>query len=320
MYPPVCQAVFALAARASAAGILGGVLVLKIFLLICELGTLWLLSRRNNHDVASKQYFPALLYALNPLILLEITGNCHFEGAMIFFLLAGLHALHRGKVIPAAIWWALATASKLLPLMLIPIVWAWLGPRRGLVFTGVFAAVCLLLFAPLLIVLPNMLESLDLYFRQFQFNASVYYILRATGFWLKGYDIGETLGPFLGLATLAGVLLIAWMARNKPLWPGSRVIGWSIRLEEAVLLAFLLQLSMAATVHPWYATVPFAVGLLAGRRFVLAWTGLAALSYSHYTGGAFEENYWLIALEYSVLWWFIWREYFRYSLPLSPVK
>lgn len=320
VYPPVCQAVFACAARAGATGIWGGVLVLKSFLLICELGTLWLLSRWHKERATGNPHLSALLYALNPLVLLEISGNCHFEGAMIFFLLAGLQALYRHQITAAAVWLALATASKLLPLMLIPIVWVWLGARRGLVFTAVFGMACLLLFAPLLVAVPNMLESLDLYFRQFQFNASVYYLLRGLGFWLRGYDIGETLGPFLGLMTLTGVLLLAWLTRNHIKLPGTRISVRPIRLEEAILLAFMLQLSLAATVHPWYVSVPFAVGLLSGRSFPVAWTGLAALSYSHYSGGGLKENYWLILLEYSVLWGFICREYCRYSLPLSPVK
>lgn len=320
VYPPVCQAVFALAALPDGQSWWSNVLIMKLFLLVCELGTLWLLSRRNIRDGAAQQYFPALLYALNPLVLLEIMGNCHFEGAMIFFLLAGWQALRRDKIMPAAIWWALATASKLLPLMLLPIVWAWLGARKGLIFIAVFGAASLLLFAPLLAVLPNILESLDLYFRQFQFNASVYYILRGAGFWWKGYDIGETLGPFLGLMTLTGILLLAWRTRDRVALPGGWIGLRPVGFEAAIVVALSLHLFFSATVHPWYITVPFAAGLLGGAHFPLVWTGLAALSYSHYAAGGFEENYWLIALEYGVLWWLVYREYRRYSFPLSPTK
>jgi hypothetical protein len=154
----------------------------------------------------------------------------------------------------------------------------------------------------MLSVLPNILSSLDLYFRQFQFNASVYYLLRGIGFWSKGYDTGETLGPMLGMLTVLGVFFIA----HKP-YRFSKPIRFVF--AEFLLLALLLQLSLSATVHPWYATVPFALGLLTKWRFPIVWSGLVALSYSHYAGGFFQENYWLIALEYCVLWLFILWEY-----------
>lgn len=309
VYPPVCQLVFALAALVGSVN--GGVLVMKLFLLGCEIGTIKQLAvavGSSNPQSAIRN--PQLFYALNPLIILEIVGNCHFEGAMIFFLLAGLWALEQKRVKQAAVWWALATASKLLPLMFLPIVWRWLGWRKGLVFMAVFAAGCLVLFAPLLSVLPNIFSSLDLYFRQFQFNASFYHLLRAVGFWMKGYDIGETLGPMLGMATVAGIFFIAWKCKphrfSKPM---------RFDLADYLLLALMLQLSLSATVHPWYAAVPFAIGLLTRWHFPIVWSGLVALSYSHYAGGLFQENYWLIALEYSVLWLFIFREYSQFRIP-----
>jgi hypothetical protein len=40
-----------------------------------------------------------------------------------------------------------------------------------------------------------------------------------------------------------------------------------------------------------------------------------ALSYSHYAGGGFQENYALIALEYSILWTFLLWETFKRSKP-----
>lgn len=329
VYPSVCQAAFALAAWAGGTSIWGGVVVLKLFLLVCELGTIGILGQSTIRNPKSPIPNQQVLYALNPLVILEVTGNCHFEGAMIFFLLAGVWALKQNRPGQSALWWALATASKLLPLMFLPMVWRRLGWRQGVVFTAVFAGASLVLFAPLLRVLPNMFSSLDLYFRQFQFNASVYHLLRAVGLWIKGYDIGETLGPTLGLLTVAGVLWIAWRSaasdreHGQAKETGTARLAWKwpvANLQEALLLALMLQLTLAATVHPWYATVPFALGLLTSWRFPVWWTGLIALSYSHYAGGLFQENYWLIALEYGVLWAFIYLEFIRIRHPQSAIQ
>jgi hypothetical protein len=300
VYPPICQAVFALAALAGSVG--AGVFVMKLFLLACEVGAIRQLAAAvgSSSKIPHSAFrTPQLLYALNPLIILEIAGNCHFEGAMIFFLIAGMRALEQKKVSVAALCWALATASKLLPLMFLPIVWRWLGWRKGMIFNAVFAGTSLILFAPLIKTLPNILSSLDLYFRQFQFNASFYYLFREVGFWKIGWDIGEELGPILGLATALGIGLLALLTRPA-----------KSALADVLLFALLLQLSLSATVHSWYVTVPFALGLLTRWRFPIVWSGVAALSYSHYAGGSFQENYWLIALEYSALWVFILWEIF----------
>jgi len=316
VYPTVCQAVFALAAWLFPANGMGGVFVMKLFLLVCEIGTIQLLWRH-----AEQSSFAALAYSLNPLILLEICGNGHFEGAMIFFLLAGLVALQRGKIANGALWWSLATASKMLPIMFLPIVWRWLGWRKGLVFNAIFAIGCLILFLPILAVLPNMLESLDLYFRKFQFNASIYYLVREVGFSKIGWDIGAYSGPALGVLTVLGVLIIAWRTKSflsSELPDPENRDKLSGSLSTSLLFALFLYLSFSATVQPWYLTVPLVLSLLTHWRFAVVWSGLAALSYSHYQGGGMQENYGLICLEYALLWGFFFWEVRRIIVQRAP--
>jgi alpha-1,6-mannosyltransferase len=294
VYPPVCQALFWVAAKLSPWSIGGGVFVLKLFLLGCEIGTIGLLYKHISIRNAA-------LYALNPLVIFEISGNCHFEGAMIFFMLAGILALRQKKVLGSACYFALATASKLLPILLVPVIWRYLGWKRGTLFTLYFGLICVALFLPLLDVkiLLNMASSLDLYFQQFQFNASVYYLVRAVGFWKYGWDIGEFLGPGLALATIAGVLCISYFTRLE----NTRIVS-RLDLSDALLAAVMLYLTFATTVHPWYITVPFALSLLTGWSTPILWTSLAILSYSHYLGGVYLEKYGFVALEYSALWIF----------------
>ncbi len=296
VYPPVCQAVFVLAAWLAPNSVWGGMLVIKLFLLACEIGIVKLLSKFTPHCSLLTAH-PSLLYALNPLLILEVVGNCHFEGAMIFFLIAGLLLLRQGRVVGAAGLWALAVASKLVPLMFLPLVWRWLGWRKGGLFVGVFGVTSMLLFVPLLNidVLTNMGRSLDLYFQKFQFNASLYYLLRAAGLWQTGFDKGSVIGPWLGIMVAVGVLGLAFF-RLKPRAKFEA-------LMESMLFATFLQITCAAAVHAWYVTVPLALGLLTRWwRFVLVWSGVVMLSYSHYAEGLFQENYGLIAVEYVLVW------------------
>ena len=291
VYPPVCQAVFALAALVSPADIVPAEVVMKLFMLGFEGFTIWLLwKNRCNFGLPEKA---AAIYSMNPLVILEFSGNLHFEGAMICFLLAGFIALQKDRILPGAVCWSLATASKLIPLMLLPAVWKWLGWQKGVRFIILFALFSVVLFSPLLAVLPNILDSLDLYFRQFQFNASVYYLIRLLGFWHGGWDIGEYSGPFLGLLTLIGVNVLALRGRT----------GDSAHaIARTLMLSLFLYLSLAAVVQPWYVAVPMVFSLFTRYRFLILWSGLVALSYSHYDGGQFQEHYWLIALEYVFVW------------------
>lgn len=311
VYPPVCQAVFWLAAKLAPGNVGGGVFVLKLFLFACEIATILTIDGERTTTDCSRSslipHSPSLIYALNPLAILEIVGNCHFEGAMIFGLVAGLHFLRRKKAGASALCWAFAVASKLLPVLFFPLIIRELGWERALRFGLFFAAASLLLWLPLLDfqVLQNMATSLDLYFQKFEFNASIYYLLREIGYWLKGYNMGYFIGPMLGFCTVGVVL---WLAFGRGKFAGASRLD--INLDSAMLWSSTIYLFLSSTVHSWYITVPLVLAVRARWRFPVVWSGTAMLSYSHYAGGGFRENYGLIALEYALvlgcLAWEIW--------------
>ena len=307
VYPPVCQAVFWLAVRCFPGNMAGAIGVIKCFLLACEAGTIAVLFRLEKSAPggaaqAAAPFSIAVAYALNPLAIQEITGNCHLEGAMLCFLLAGLWALHRRRNDLAAVFWALATAAKLLPLLFLPALVSELGWRRGLRFAAVFGAVAAVLFLPLLRpeMLLHMAGSLQLYFRQFEFNASLYYIFKTIGeAWAPPkLDVARTLGPILAGVVSLSVLLLsaAYKHRGRR---GSH--GGRGHLPEQMVLALAIYLSLATTVHPWYVVPLFGLSLLSPWRFPLCWSAAVVLSYSHYAGGGFQENYGLISLEYALV-------------------
>ncbi len=301
VYPPAAQAVFFLSAWASPGSIGGSIVVIKLFLLACEAGNVLALSRLQAGKPGRSW---ALLYALNPLAILEGCGNAHFEVAALCGVLWGMLFLEQRRPIQSAVAWSVAVALKLTPLLFLPLLWRFLGFRRGSIFMAVFGVCSLLLFLPVLSeeVMQHMARSLDLYFRQFQFNASVYYLVRWVGYRRLGYDIGEYSGPVLGALTVLIVLAVA--VRVKPQRTGESIS----RLAGGMAWASLAHLSLAAVVHPWYVLLPFGVCLPGRWRFPLVWTGLVALSYSHYHAGAFNEQYGLIVLEYGLLWLYVLSE------------
>jgi hypothetical protein len=292
IYPPVAQAVFALAAWLAPGSLYGAAVGMKVFLLLAEAGTLWVMLRLLGTFALGRER--VLLYWLNPLIIVEIVGNLHFEGAMIFFLLASLYLLTRGRYGAAAGAMGMSVASKLLPLMLLPFLLWRLWRRPFWVYGGVLAVTLMVTFTPLLVgsgVLSGLGSSLDLYFRKFEFNASLYYLARAYGYYEIGWNQIARFGPLLARAAAVGILLAAYLDRRT---------DWA-SLPEAWLFAFVGYLLCATTVHPWYLAVPIALCCFTRWRFPLFWSYLIMLTYTSYTTDPYRENLWLVVVEYTTV-------------------
>lgn len=302
VYPPVLQGVFWLAAFLTPDSVFGSIVVMRVIILVAEAGSILLLLRLLRRMALPDRYVH--IYALNPLVILELTGNLHMEALLIFFLLLALYQLHYQRHLVAAVPFALAIGSKLLPLMFLPFVWRRLGFKRFLGFAAILGVVLFLLFLPLLSldVLRNIWQSIDLYFQRFEFNASVYYLLRWLGFRISGYNQIALIGPALSLLV---AVIIFWMAAVKRLGSVRRLAGYM----AAALTVYLL---LATTVHPWYLTTLVALTCLSNFRFAIIWSCLAIFSYSAYRTSAYTENLWLVALEYTVVGLWLVAELYLY--------
>lgn len=312
IYPPIAQGTFALAVWLFPVSLAGSTLVLKVFLLACEVGSLYLLVRLlRQFEMPVKR---ALLYALNPLPVIEIVGNLHYEGAMIFFLLLSLWWLVREKWGFSAVAMAGAIAAKLIPLIFLPFLIRRLGWRRSLTYFAVLGLTLALLFLPLVsgVFVENFGSSLDLYFRKFEFNASIYYLLRWVGYQQVGYNLIGKLGPALALCVFTAVIVMAVLERNT-----------SIKnLPTRWLFASVTYLLLTTTVHPWYVALPLVLCLFTPYRFPVVWSGLVFFTYVNYSYNPYWENLWVVALEYlvvgGVMIWELRRERQHWQYHLAP--
>ena len=291
VYPPACQAVFGAAARLFPTSEQGFVVSLRGAILLAEAGTAWLLLA-----LLAALGWPlarALRYLLHPLVIVELTGNLHFEALAICFVLLAIWLLQRQQWARSAGALALAVAAKLLPLLALPLLVRRLGWLRFVAYTAVVAGTLLVLFAPFVSValVVNISRSLNLYFRSFEFNASVYYVLRAIGYQLTGYNEIARIGP--ALALLAALLGLGLTVRER--WPTLT------KLPVALLLLLTGYYALATTVHPWYLTPLIALAPLTRFRYPLVWGGAAVLSYAAYRTTAYHENLGLVALEYAIV-------------------
>lgn len=276
VYPPLNQLIFAASAALSQGSLFGNIVALRVFIFLAEISLLFVIVKSKYSDKFN-------LYAFNPLIIIELTGNLHFEGVVMCFLILAYN--FRKKILLSAFLFACAVCVKMLPLIFIPLIIRQLGWKKGLIYTvlvGIFTA---LFFLPFLDqkLIEKLFSSVNLYFQKFEFNASVYYLVRAVGFKIFGYNIIGTAGKIMALLTFSGVLFISWKSKN---------------LFVGALAILTLYFAMATTVHPWYVTNLLVIAIFTNFRYPIVWSFTVFLSYATYQTNLYQENLWLVALEY----------------------
>ncbi|MEM6805621.1 MAG: hypothetical protein AAF696_29760 [Bacteroidota bacterium] len=298
IYPPVLQAIFALGAAIFPNSIYGSVLIMKTFVFAAEIGSMYLILR-----ILRKIQLPAInliFYAFNPMVIVELCGSLHFEALMIFYLLSAWYLLLKDEYWQSALAFAMAVCSKLLPLMLLPFLLKRLGWIKTIKYGMLVGITTAFLFFPILDLetIHNLRESVKLYFYSFEFNASIWYLVREIGYQVEGYNIIKTAGDYFSRIAAIGILIYALLERSASLKS----------LANAWLWAFLIYFSMATIVHPWYICTLLMLSSFSRYRFPLLWTILLPLTYVSYQSIPYKENLWLVIGEYMVVFGFIFYE------------
>ncbi len=261
VYPPLSQATFGVAAFLTKGDWPAVYYAIKFILILGELVVLWVLA---------KLVLPsrAVLYAWNPVVVLEIAGQGHTEGLAVGLLAMSILASRRGKAGVAGAAIAGAGMVKLYPLVLLPLF------ARRLQWKAIAGAtaVTLVLTLPYASVqaLRNVAESLDLYVRYFEFNAGPYLAVKEIVRFATGEDWSKTIGPlfrWLFVAALPLIYIADWRLR------------WSLEKSMIVVLAAFFFFS--TTIHPWYL-VPMLCLLVFEDKYRWHWYWLAGISVGTY--------------------------------------
>jgi len=303
VYPPTNQLIFRIASLVSDSP-LGFVNSIRSLIIIAEILSVYFLIR-----LKLPSYYIALLF-LNPLVILEGVGNIHFEPIVLSLLIGSIFLLKSNKRISSGIALGFAAGLKLLPLIFIPSIFLKnLSLKNSLILIGISIALVFSFF-PLIIDnnYQSVSDSLALYFQKFEFNASIYFIIRKIGFTMKGYNIINDAGPWLGFSSFVLILSISVLTGLK-----------KIKLVEAWLWILTIYLLLSTTVHPWYIIPLIGLGILSGYIFPVIWSFFIFLTYLGYTNESYEQNFQIILIEYIVVYMFIGIEIYtnhvkKYSL------
>lgn len=256
---------------------------MKLALVACDLLTIavllgWLRA-------SGRSEWLALTYAWNPLVVLEIAHSGHIDALGMLLTVVSAWMLSTGRGARAAIAYALAIATKLLPIVLLPIFWKRIRVRDA----AAGAAVFVLVYLPFasagalpLGAVPNVVAVV-------RFNGPVF----------KAFAALVTPRGAAGVALLAGLLVAAVMRQRRA---ADDPASWAWPMAASLLAA--------PVIYPWYlvSLAPFLTSEAAVA--LTAWT-LSALPVYLVWDLSRHGHRWFVP------WWLLVGEYGTVALALT---
>jgi len=289
-YPPLNQLIFALSALLGGKTILGSILVMRMVIILSDIGIVYfgrkLLKNLNRSPHLIFWYF------LNPLILIELTGNLHFEGVMLFFFIWSLYLISINHWKSGAMVYALSIMVKLVPLLFLPLFLNHYKFKKTFIFYSIVGATMLFLLVPFYSpqFFANYTETVGLWFSNFEFNAGLYngikYIALANG--AKAWELIKAYGKLTPFITISVVFLFTFLRKNKDL----------STLISSMLYILSIYYFISATVHPWYIIFLVLLSIFTKHKYAILWSAVVILSYWAYSQSNFKEHLGLLAIEY----------------------
>ncbi|MEK7469947.1 MAG: hypothetical protein AAB074_21475 [Planctomycetota bacterium] len=286
VYPPLNMPVFALAQKLAPWN-LDGLRAIFLALEIATIALLWFALR-----AAGANPMWAAVYAWCPLTIKEMANSPHHDAIVVCMLAAFVLCAVAEMPRLAAAALALATAAKLYPVVLVPVLlaWAWRRDRRLAVASGaIFAAVLLACYAPFLNA--HTFRGAGVFASEWNSNAGAFTLIRKACVAIFGDDpvrIGSGqagLGSLYARATVAAlvcgaVAAAAFTPRFRK--PSIAPIGRAWDLPFRCTLALAAGFALSPAQHPWYfaGILPF-IALFPWRSWILL-TGTLALYYTRF--------------------------------------
>jgi hypothetical protein len=284
IYPPLSQILFRLTCAVSPTVFFTKAVMVS---LDCAIVLLLIGILQNRNEDPRR----VLLYAWNPLPIVEVAGSGHIDPLGVLLLLLALYFLMQQRRAAAA--WALAGAfmAKLIPLLTLPLFWRdassgsrWLEwkTRLPLLWFPVGSVLTLLVFVD---AGQDILSGLRIFFAKWRFNDALFSLFYG---YLKDPGLNPDDAALLEAKQICGGLLvgiIAWvfLRQRDPIRAAATIIGANLLLSPVL--------------HPWYLlwVLPFQVISPAPAWIFLS--GAAFVSYNamavHSATGIWLEQAWV---------------------------
>ncbi|WP_259367278.1 mannosyltransferase [Cellulophaga baltica] len=297
-YPPLNQLIFGIAALFGGNSILGAVIVMRISIILADIGIVYFgrkLLRKLNKS-------PHLIfwYFLNPLVIIELTGNLHFEGVMLFFFVWSLYLLSMNNWKLAAVVYACSISIKLVPLLFLPLFLTHFKFKKSVAFYSIVGLSILTLLLPFYAseFIANYSKTVGLWFSNFEFNSSIYNVVKTIGvnyFDAKPWELIKTYGKLTPIITILTVLAFTFFRKNDNL----------STLISSMLWILTIYYFISPTVHPWYIIFLVVLTCFTNYRYALVWSATVILSYWAYSDPNYVEHLGILTIEYLLVFSFM---------------
>jgi uncharacterized membrane protein len=288
-YPPIHQIITFITLLITDKSIIAGIISLRLILILFDLGILFYGIKLLK--ILKKPKNIIFIYFLNPLVILELIGNLHLEGVMVFFMILSFYHLYRKREIYSGIFLGLSIITKLIPLIILPLFLFRFGLKKSIRFIVTITAVISTGFAPFINFksLINYSESINLWFSNFEFNASIYYALKEI---FKGFNIRliDYMVYVIPISIFIVLTYLISMKKNKT---------QDVLTQSLIILTTYLFIS--TTIHPWYIIPLIFLSCFTNYRYPIFWSFTIFLSYFSYYEIQVNENHFLLAIEYGLV-------------------
>ena len=278
-YPPIHQLSFVIAALIYKNSILGSIIIFRIIIILADIGIL--IYGKKLLELLKLPTQNIFYYFLNPLVIIELTGNLHFEALMLFFLVVSLYFLCKQKLIHSAIFMGFSILTKLLPVFFLPLLIYRFKFKKILLYSllviGCITVLCLPFFE--FQFLKNYSNTIGLWFTNFEFNSSFYSLgksLMSKFFGIQLIDFMPCIIPFLM------VVFVLYFSLQKTANPK--------KILQSFFWILTIYFLVSTTVHPWYITTLVFLSCFTNYIFVLVWSATIFFSYFAYQKSGVDTN------------------------------
>ena len=281
-YPPAAQLFFRMVVSLHDSS-----RAMKLALIACDLLTILVLWRWL--AVTGRSEWLTLLYAWNPLVVLEVAHSGHIDALGALWILGAAFWMSRGRTTLATVAFVLAVATKLLPIVLLPLLWKRISMRDGLVGAALFV----LLYLPYAAGGTDVLFGIQNVVQHIRFNGPVF----------RGLALATSPEIAARIAVGLGLLTACWCR-------------WKLRADDPAAWAWPMAVAIACApvIYPWYLLYLTPFLLTPAVLPLIAWSCSVLLAYVVWeiarTGGRWVVPMPVLVFEYLIVAiaaaWAVW--------------
>lgn len=258
-----------------------GIVTLRIPIIIADFVLLKFLIKLL--DKLNLTYSGLLIYALNPLVIIGLTGNINFIGLMLCFFVIGLYYVIHNKWINSIFFFTLSATSSIFPFLLIPLIFKKLHLAKSFILVAIILVIFSLFWIPF--YHPNFLDTIlnNVNNNLFSFSTN--------------FGLQQVIDSFTGkskiiIPILFGVALISISISRASDWI-SILKGMMFCLTAFMLLNF--------TIEPYYFVLLVLFSALVQQyHYAIIWSLFALINYPIFAP-FLATHLWIMPTEYAIL-------------------